>query len=87
MGKALNYFDLRRGHDDLTAAFAKAKARFLVLCFSTDWLYPSYMSRELIQAMLNAGLEASYSEIETPLGHDAFLLEFEKMRTLIKAFL
>lgn len=85
--KALNYFDLKRGFEKLSDAFALAKSRFLVICFSSDWLYPAYMSKELVKSMSAANKEVSYSEIETNLGHDAFLLEDEKQTRLIKAFL
>lgn len=85
--KALNYFDLKRGFENLSDAFSLSKSRFLVICFSSDWLYPAYMSKELVRSMSIAGQEVSYSEIETNLGHDAFLLEDEKQTRLIEAFL
>ncbi len=85
--KALNYFNLKDGFPSLEAAFRKSKAKYLVICFDSDWLYPSYMSRELVEAMLNAEREASFIEIESQAGHDAFLLEKDKLTAVIKPFL
>ena len=87
MSKALNYFDLESEFPSLKIAFSRASCRFLIISFSSDWLYPSYMSQKLVKAMLEAGKEASYVEVETDLGHDAFLLEFETITKLIKSFL
>ncbi len=85
--KALNYFDLKEGFNSLEEAFQVAKARYLVASFNSDWLYPSYMSKQLVEAMLNAKREASYIEIASDAGHDAFLLEKEKLNFIIKSFL
>ena len=87
ISKALNYFDLAGDFGGLERAFSKGRSKFLVLSFSSDWLYPSYMSQQLVHAMLHAGREVSYAEIETDYGHDAFLLESKTISPLIKGFL
>jgi homoserine O-acetyltransferase len=87
--KAADYFDLERQHGDgsLVEAFSKAIARFLVISFTSDWLYPTYQSRSMVQAMKKNGLEVSFCEIEADWGHDAFLIPNERLTRLIKGFL
>jgi homoserine O-acetyltransferase len=87
ISKALNYFDLAFEHGSVTKAFEKARAKYLIISFSSDWIYPPYMNKELVKAMLNAGRSVSYAEIETDCGHDAFLLEAGTLTKLVKAFL
>ncbi|MEI6502514.1 MAG: homoserine O-acetyltransferase, partial [Armatimonadota bacterium] len=77
--KAMDYFDLTRAYGSLKGAFAKVKAKFLVVSFSSDWLFPSYQSREIVTALRQNGLEVIYTEIKTDYGHDAFLLEAESL--------
>ncbi len=75
MTRALDYFDLAREYgDDPAAAFSLAQCRFLVLSFSTDWRFPPQRSREIVDALLAAHKSVSYAEIDSNMGHDAFLL-------------
>ena len=75
MTKALDYFDPAREHgDDLSAAMRNAKAKFFVASFSSDWRFSPSRSREIVRALLDNDLETSYVEIESPHGHDAFLM-------------
>jgi homoserine O-acetyltransferase len=85
--KAIDLFDLAPGCDSLEPAFRKCRSRFLVLSFSSDWLYPPRQSEELVDAIRANGLAAEYHEIESTYGHDAFLLEAEKMEGIISRFL
>jgi len=87
--KASDYFDLQRQHGkgSEVEAFSKAMARFLVISFTSDWLYPTYQSRAMVKAMKKNGLDVSFCEIEAEWGHDAFLLENERLSTLIKGFI
>jgi homoserine O-acetyltransferase/O-succinyltransferase len=87
MTKAMDYFDLSAGHATLAAALADVQARFLVLSFSSDWLFPTYQARELVDALKAADAEVSFAEIESPYGHDAFLLEPEQQRQYVEPFL
>jgi homoserine O-acetyltransferase len=57
------------------------------LAFKSDWLYPSYQSREIVKACKLAGIDATYCEINSTYGHDAFLLEIEEETHLIRHFL
>jgi homoserine O-acetyltransferase len=75
MTRALDYFDLAREYgDDPTAAFKHAQCNFLVLSFSTDWRFPPQRSREIVDALVSARRGVSYAEIDSNMGHDAFLL-------------
>lgn len=75
MTKALDYFDPTVDYEgDLSAAFANSDCRFLLMSFSSDWRFPPERSREIVDALLEAGKQVSYLEIEADQGHDAFLL-------------
>jgi homoserine O-acetyltransferase len=87
--KAADYFDLERMHGNGSAvtAFSKTRAKFLVISFSSDWLYPTYQSREMVKAMKKSGLDVSFCEIEADWGHDAFLLPNDRLASLIRGFM
>ncbi|MBC52907.1 MAG: homoserine O-acetyltransferase [Gammaproteobacteria bacterium] len=75
MTKALDYFDPSVDYDgDLSRAFANSNCRFLLMSFSTDWRFPPERTREIVTALLKAGKQVSYLEVEADQGHDAFLL-------------
>ncbi|WP_300158832.1 homoserine O-acetyltransferase [Solidesulfovibrio sp.] len=87
--KAADYFNLEASHGggSAVAAFAKARCRFLVASFSSDWLYPTYQSRAMVQAMKKNGLDVSFVEIEAKWGHDAFLLPNARLSGMLEGFL
>jgi homoserine O-acetyltransferase/O-succinyltransferase len=87
--KAADYFNLEESHGrgSAVAAFAKARCRYLVASFTSDWLYPTYQSRAMVQAMKKNGLDVSFVEIEAKWGHDAFLLPNANLSGLISRFL
>ena len=85
--KAMDYFDISRSYGPLKEAFAKTAARYLFVSYSTDWLFPTSQSREMVQALLSNGKPVSFIDIESPYGHDAFLVEEEKLTGLISGFL
>jgi homoserine O-acetyltransferase/O-succinyltransferase len=85
--KAMDYFDISRSYGPLKEAFAKAAARYLFVSYSTDWLFPTAQSKEMVQALLSNGKDVSFIDIESPYGHDAFLLEEEKLTRIISGFL
>jgi homoserine O-acetyltransferase len=85
--KAIDYFDLTNGKRSLAEAFRNVRAKFLVIAFSSDWLYPPAQSREIVAALKANNVDVSYCEIESDYGHDAFLLEVEEQRKLISNFL
>lgn len=87
--RAMDYFDLAAGHDGVLAeAFRKARdVRFCVLSFTSDWLYPTAESRHIVRALNAAGARASFVEIESDKGHDAFLLDEPVMESALAGFL
>lgn len=87
ISKALDYFDLAEGYGSLEAALKNVKAKFLVISFSSDWLYPSYQSKSIVKALKRNGIPVSYCEIQSDYGHDAFLLECEQQTQMVRDFL
>jgi homoserine O-acetyltransferase/O-succinyltransferase len=86
--KAMDYFDLTTPTGSLAASFANSTdVTFLVVSFTSDWLYPSYHSKELVRALTAAGIDVTYLDIQSTWGHDAFLLEVETMTELLGNFL
>ena len=84
----MDYFDLSQPTGSLAAAFVAAAAiKFLVVSFTSDWLYPSYHSKELVRALHAVGADVTYLDIESTWGHDAFLLEVDTMTRLLAGFL
>ena len=84
--KAIDYFNILNGHS-LGDIFRGLQAKVLVLAFKSDWLYPAYQSQEIAKACKLAGVDASYCEVNSTYGHDAFLLETEQEAHLISNFL
>ncbi|MGN6277483.1 MAG: homoserine O-acetyltransferase MetX [Sphingomonas sp.] len=86
--RAMDYFDLAEEHGGkLANAFRETEARFCLISFDTDWLYPTRDSRAVVQALHAAGARASFVELSSPFGHDAFLLEAPEMNRVIDGFL
>lgn len=86
--RALDYFDLAEEHGGLLAnAFRGTRTRFCLVSFDTDWLYPTAESRGVVQALNAAGAAASFVELSSPYGHDAFLLEAPEMNRVVDGFL
>jgi len=85
--KAIDYFNILNGNKSLANIFEGLKAKVLVIAFKSDWLYPAYQSQEIVKACKLAGVDATYCEINSTYGHDAFLLETEEETQLIKHFL
>lgn len=88
MTKVLDYFDPAAAHGgDLAAALAPADCPFLVVSFSTDWRFPPSRSRELVDALIRAGKRVSYANIDSPHGHDAFLLPEPRYQAVFAGFM
>lgn len=88
MTKALDYFDPARDLDsDLNRAFAAAKAKFLVVSFTTDWRFSPARSHEIVHALLHNRLDVSYAEVTSDHGHDSFLMEDEQYIAVMRNYL
>jgi homoserine O-acetyltransferase len=85
--KAMDYFDLTGGNGSIAAALEPARSRFLVISFSSDWLYPSYQSQEIVRALRTRNCDVAYVELQSNYGHDAFLVDVAEQTDLIRGFL
>ena len=85
--RAMDYFDLARDFGgSLAAAFRGSKARFCVVSFTSDWLFPTAESRVLVHALNAAAANVSFVEIPTDKGHDAFLLDEPELFKVLRGF-
>jgi homoserine O-acetyltransferase len=86
--RAMDYFDIAADHGGILAnAFRGTKTRFCVVSFTSDWLYPTRDSREIVQALNAVAANVSFVEIESDKGHDAFLLHEPELYDTISGFL
>lgn len=86
--RAMDYFDLAEEHGGTLAnAFAGTSARFCLVSFDSDWLYPTAESRHVVHALNAAGAKVSFVELSAPHGHDSFLLEHEQLDRVMKGFI
>ena len=86
--RAMDYFDLAEEHGGMLAsAFRDTQTRFCVVSFDTDWLYPTAESRSIVHALNASGAAASFVELSSPFGHDAFLLECPELNRVVDGFL
>ena len=85
--KAVDYFDPAEKYGSLQNAFKDSNAKYLIMSFDSDWLFPSSQSKEIVNTLMQLDKDVSYCEIKSPCGHDAFLLEYEVQDKIIKSFL
>src|SRR5215213_5550610 len=86
--RAMDYFDMAADHDGVLAqAFRDIQARFCVVSFTSDWLFPTSESRALVHALNASSARVSFAEIVTDKGHDAFLLEEPELFAIVRGFL
>ncbi len=85
--KAMDYFDVSAGYSSLGVSLERAQARFLVISFTSDWLYPSYQSLEIVNALRSRNRDVAYCEIPSSYGHDAFLVEVDEQAEIVRGFL
>lgn len=87
IGKAMDLHDVGRGRSGLKAAMARIQAPALVLGISSDVLYPNYQQRQIQQLIAAGGTVAEYVEIDSPHGHDAFLINLDQVGPPVAQFL
>jgi homoserine O-acetyltransferase/O-succinyltransferase len=86
--RAMDYFDLAASYDGVLAnAFQGSSTRFCVISFTSDWLFPTAESRELVRALTAVAANVSFCEITTDRGHDAFLLDEPEFHRVLSGFL
>ena len=90
LSKAMDNYDMSHGFDSLEESLGRSRSEFLIISFSSDWLFPPENSIELAWTLTYCGKTTTYVNIETELGHDAFLVdapEIEQMKNLIRSFM
>src|SRR5207245_3151978 len=88
ISRAMDYFDLAAEHGgSLTGAFEGTRSRFCIISFTSDWLFPTAESREVVHALNAAAANVSFVEIATDNGHDAFLLHEPELFATLRGFL
>ncbi len=85
--RLMDTFDLAKGKESLAQALEKVESRFLVVSISTDWLFPSKQQQELVSALMENRKQVSYFMLDSPYGHDAFLIEYDGLGRGVDAFL
>ena len=87
IGKAMDLHDVGRGRGGLKSALARLKVPTLTMGIWSDMLYPSYQQRQIRDLLADQGTPVEYVEIDSPHGHDAFLLDFDQVGAPIRRFL
>jgi homoserine O-acetyltransferase len=85
--KAMDYWDLPACYGSLDAALARSRAAFLLLSFTSDWLYPTSESLLIADALRRLGRQVEHVELESSAGHDAFLVDYEPQASIVEEFL
>jgi homoserine O-acetyltransferase len=85
--KAMDLFDLTSVHGTLATALSRAGARFLVISFTSDWLYPTYQSLEIVSALRGRNRDVAFCELPSNYGHDAFLVDVAEQTDMVRGFL
>ncbi len=87
--RAMDYFDLEVTHGPLTSCLGASDARFLVISYSDDWLFPTPQSKQIVRALIEAGRDVTFAELPGGHGHDSFLIgsEFPLLRRIVEPFL
>ncbi|MEO1998696.1 MAG: homoserine O-acetyltransferase, partial [Planctomycetaceae bacterium] len=85
--KAMDYFNLEDRYGSFDEALGRSDARFLIVSYTSDWLFPSEQSKQLVASLVRGGKHITYTEFASPFGHDSFLIEVEPLARLIHPFL
>ena len=86
--RAIDIYDAAEGYPDLKDSFSRIKCKkVFVSSFTSDWLFPTYQSKEIVDALTENGIDLDYYDIDSPYGHDSFLLEYKELTVYLKSFL
>ena len=85
--KAIDNFNLSKDHPNLASALKNVKSKCLIISFSSDWLYPKEQSLKIVKALKINNVDTTYVNLISPYGHDAFLIDDENFKSVIKGFL
>ena len=87
LARAMSYFDLAKKYGSLNDAFQHVVAQLLFVSFSSDWLYPPASSREMVKSLMSLRKDVTYIDIDSPNGHDSFLMSNAEFETIISNFI
>jgi homoserine O-acetyltransferase len=87
ISKAMDLHDLARGRSSLEHAIRGFEGPCLSVGVSSDMLYPAYQQRQIAEAFTASGNASEYTEIDSPHGHDAFLMELDQLGPVVSGFL
>lgn len=87
LSRAMDLHDISRGYPSLEAAYARVQAEALVVGIRSDFLFPTYLQKEMVEGIQSVGGRAEYLEMDSPWGHDAFLVDFDLMAAAVADFL
>jgi homoserine O-acetyltransferase len=85
--KAIDYFDIGADYGSLRTALERTSAAFLVVSFSSDWLYPASQSQEVVSVLQDLERDVEYYHVTAPFGHDSFLVEVDRMTHMVGGYL
>ena len=85
--KAIDYFDIGADFGSLQEALARTQCTFLVVTFSSDWLYTQDQALELVHGLAEAGRDVEYHHVQAPFGHNSFLVEVDRMNDVVGGYL
>ena len=85
--RAMDYYDLAAGYPSLATSLERARCRFLVISFTSDWLYPSYQSQEIVKVLRRVNGDVAYCDLQSSYGHDAFLVDVVEQTEIVRGFL
>lgn len=87
--RAMDYFNLEEAHGPMAECLGRAAARFLIASYTTDWLFPTAQSRAIVRALLQARRDVTFTELDSPFGHDAFLIDSQlpMLKQIVTPFL
>jgi homoserine O-acetyltransferase len=85
--KAIDDFDITEGYKNLADSFKNVKAKCFVISFTSDWLYPREQSMKIVKALKINGIATTYANFDSPYGHDAFLIDDERLKKIFAGFL
>jgi len=87
LSRAMDLYDVAGGYESAEEAYSRVEARVLFVGIASDWLFPAAEVRASAETARRAGVEASYAEIDTLSGHDAFLKDWTELTEAIEPFI
>ncbi len=87
IGKAMDLHDVARGRGSLQRAMGRISVPTMAVGISSDMLYPSYQQQQIRDIIAGNGIAAEYVEIDSPHGHDAFLINGDQLAGPLDRFL